>query len=149
MSHRIVDRPIDPSEVERQVREAGYGGVALFLGVVRERSDDERPVTGLSYEAFAPMALQSFEEIAAEARRRFGDVRIAIAHRIGELRVGEIAVVVAAGAPHRAAAFDACEYAIDELKRRAPIWKKEQYADGSAQWRENAGTGGPEGHATP
>jgi molybdopterin synthase catalytic subunit len=147
MSYRIADRPIDPSEIEREVSAAGYGGVAVFLGLVRERSDDERPVTGLSYEAFVPMALHSFEEIATEARRRFGDVRIAIAHRVGELRVGEIAVVVAAGAPHRAAAFDACEYAIDELKRRTPIWKKEHYADGSAEWRENASTDGPKGRS--
>lgn len=108
-----------------------------FLGIVRGRSSDGRTVRGLSYEAFEPLATAEFEKIAGEARERFGDVALTIVHRIGELGVGEISVAVVASAAHRAAAFDACRYAIDALKQRAPIWKKENYADGSAQWREN------------
>lgn len=108
-----------------------------FLGVVRERADDGRAVTGLSYEAHEAMALAELERIGSEARDRFG-ARLAIAHRTGDLAVGEIAVAVAAAAEHRAQAFDACRYAIDELKRRAPIWKSERYADGSRDWVENA-----------
>jgi molybdopterin synthase catalytic subunit len=134
---RIAATPIDPRAVEAAVRADGCGGIATFLGIVRDRSDDGRPVTQLAYEAFEPMAVAAFEAIAAEALERFG-ARIAIEHRVGALRIGEIAVAVAAAAPHRAQAFDACRYAIDELKARAPIWKNEQYADGSAQWRENA-----------
>ena len=130
---------IDPVALEN--RRSGDGGVVTFLGVVRDRADDGRPVVGLSYEAFEPMAIAEFEKIAAEARDRFGDLRIAIVHRIGELSVGDIAVAVVAAAPHRDAAFEACRYCIDELKRRAPIWKKERYADGHEHWKANAARG--------
>lgn len=109
-----------------------------FLGVVRERADDGRAVTGLSYEAFEPMAIRTFETIAGEARERFGDVRLAIVHRVGDLVIGDVAVAVVAAAVHREAAFAACSYAIDELKQRAPIWKKEHYADGVSEWKVNA-----------
>lgn len=129
----IVRNPIDPQELQRVAR-IGDGGVATFLGIVRETADDGRPVTGLFYEAFDVMAIREFERIADEARERFGDVTLAIVHRVGELRVGEISVAVVAAAPHRAAAFDACRYAIDQLKSRAAIWKQERYADGNAAW---------------
>jgi molybdopterin synthase catalytic subunit len=131
---RIVSDPIEPHALEEIVR-AGDGGVVTFLGVVREEADDGRRVCGLWYEAYERMARREFEAIASEARDRFGDVRMAIVHRIGELGVGEISVAVLAAAAHRDAAFEACRYAIDQLKRRAPIWKKERYADGAAQWR--------------
>jgi molybdopterin synthase catalytic subunit len=132
----IVREPIDPRTLEDAIR-PGDGGAVKFLGIVRGRADDGRAVHGLSYEAFEPLATAEFERIAGEARERFGDVALAIVHRIGEVGVGEISVAVVASAVHRGAAFDACRYAIDELKRRAPIWKKERYADGSARWREN------------
>jgi molybdopterin synthase catalytic subunit len=119
------------------VARADRGAVVTFLGIVRDRSDDGRAVLGLSYEAFEPMACGEFETIDAEARRHFGDVALWIAHAVGDLAVGDVAVAVAAAAEHRAAAFDACRYAIDQLKRRAPIWKKERYADGGAEWRAN------------
>ncbi len=133
----IVSEPIDPRALEGSIRDAARGGVVTFLGVVRNCADDGRAVTGLAYEAFEPMALSEFEAIAREVRDRYGDVRIAIVHRTGELAVGEIAVAVAAASPHRAMAFDACEYAINELKRRAPIWKKERYAGGGEAWKAN------------
>ncbi|HEX3456908.1 MAG TPA: molybdenum cofactor biosynthesis protein MoaE, partial [Candidatus Baltobacteraceae bacterium] len=79
--------------------------------------------------------------IAAEARERFGDLHVTIVHRVGELSAGDVAVAVIAAAPHRDAAFAACRYCIDELKRRAPIWKKERYADGQAHWKANAARG--------
>ena len=129
----IVRDPIDPNALRRVVR-SGDGGVATFLGVVRETADDGRPVTGLFYEAFDAMAIREFERIAGEARDRFGDVAFAIVHRVGELSVGEISVAVLAAAAHRAAAFDACRYAIDQLKARAAIWKQERYAGGDASW---------------
>ena len=133
---RIVRGPVDPRSLEG-AQVAGDGGVVTFLGVVRGRSDDGRAVTGLSYEAFEPMARREFEIIAGEARERFGDVRLSIVHAVGDLDVGAVAVAVEARAEHRAAAFDACRYAIDQLKLRAPIWKKERYADGAARWRVN------------
>ena len=108
-----------------------------FLGVVRNDAHDGRAVVGLSYEAYESMACAEFEAIDAQARERFGDVRLWIAHAVGDLAVGEVAVAVAVAAQHRAAAFDACRFAIDRLKARAPIWKKERYVDGEARWRAN------------
>ncbi|MGA8575644.1 MAG: molybdenum cofactor biosynthesis protein MoaE [Candidatus Cybelea sp.] len=134
---RIVEKPIELRMLDEVVG-SGDGGVVTFLGIVREESSAGRLVRALWYESFETMALREFESIATEACVRFGDVTIGIVHRIGEVRAGEIAVAVVAAAAHRAAAFDACRYAIDELKLRAPIWKKECYADGSAQWRSGA-----------
>ncbi|HTU82808.1 MAG TPA: molybdenum cofactor biosynthesis protein MoaE [Candidatus Acidoferrales bacterium] len=134
----IVREPIDVERLRREVERDDFGGVTVFVGVVRCRDDDGRSVTGLSYEAFEPMAIAAFEAIAGEARERWSGVALAIEHRIGDLSVGEVAVAVAAAAVHREAAFAACRYAIDQLKQRAPIWKKERYADGSGRWKENA-----------
>lgn len=136
---RVTSDPIDVAALERSVRTDRCGGVVTFAGVVRERSDDDRPVTGLSYEAHAEMAVVEFERIAGEARARFGACEIAVVHRTGDLRVGEVAVAVVVASPHRGTAFDACEYVIDELKARAPIWKKEHYAGGGdSEWKQNA-----------
>lgn len=134
----IVEKSIDMAALEQRVRSDACGAVVTFAGIVRELADDGRPVTGLSYEAHPEMAPVEFERIAAEARERFGPCEIAVLHRVGELRVGEIAVGVAVASAHRAEAFDACEYVIDELKARAPIWKKEHYTDGTGDWKENA-----------
>ena len=134
----IVRAPIDAAALAQRVRSDACGAVVTFAGVVRERSDDDRVVTGLSYEAHAEMAIAEFARIAEEARERFGSCEIAVVHRIGDLRIGEVAVAVAVASAHRERAFDACEYVIDELKARAPIWKKEHYTDGSGEWKENA-----------
>lgn len=136
--YRVTCEPIDVAALERGVRTDACGGVVTFTGVVRERSDDDRAVTGLSYEAHEQMALAEFARIAGEAKERFGACEMAIVHRIGELQIGDVAVAVVVACAHRGAAFDACEYAIDELKARAPIWKKEHYADGGESvWKEN------------
>jgi molybdopterin synthase catalytic subunit len=132
----IVRGPVDPRRFEN-VAGAGQGALVTFLGIVRNAADDGRAVEGLSYEAYEEMACIEFEAIDAQARERFGDVRLWIAHAVGDLAVGEVAVAVAATAEHRAAAFEACRFAIDQLKERAPIWKKERYPDGTAQWRAN------------
>lgn len=133
----ITREPIDPRALEAAVASDAYGGKVTFLGVVRERANDGRSVSGLSYEAHEAMAIAEFDAIVREACAVHGDVTIAILHRVGELRVGEIAVAVCAASAHRAAAFGACAFAIDALKRRAPIWKKEHYVDGSAEWVAN------------
>lgn len=83
------------------------------------------------------MALEQMRTIAGETQTRFGPCEIAIVHRTGDLRIGETSVAVAVGAPHRGKAFDACEYAIDELKKRVEVWKKEHYVDGEAAWVDN------------
>lgn len=136
--YELTARPIDVPALERRVRTDACGALVTFAGVVRERSDDGRPVTGLSYEAHETMAPADFARIADEARERFGACEIAVVHRTGDLRIGEVAVAVAVASAHRGAAFEACEYVIDELKSRAPIWKKEQYADGGESiWKQN------------
>lgn len=136
--HAITREAIDPRALEAAVRTDACGGIVTFLGVVRERANDGREVTGLEYEAHEKMAIAEFETIEREVAGRFPGVRLGVIHRVGALNVGEIAVAVVAASPHRGEAFDACEYAIDELKARAPIWKKERYADGSGEWIENA-----------
>ncbi len=136
--YRLQSEPIDPRELEGATRTDACGGIVTFLGVVRNQANDGRDVDGLEYEAHEAMALAEFETIACEVRERFPGVRLAIVHRVGALNVGETAVAVCAAAPHRSEAFDACEYAIDELKARAPIWKKERYTDGTGEWIANA-----------
>jgi sulfur-carrier protein adenylyltransferase/sulfurtransferase len=130
----ITRDAIDPRAVEASVQGDAQGGVVTFLGIVRQRASDGREVSGLSYEAYDEMAVAEFERLAKEVRDRYGAVELAIVHRVGDLRIGDIAVAVVAASAHRAAAFDACEYAIDELKQRAPIWKKEHYVEGDAAW---------------
>lgn len=134
MSVSILRERVDIARLSQCVQRAAYGAVVTFAGIVRERSNDDRAVDGLSYEAYESMAIAEIGRIVAEARERFGPCDVAVEHRVGDLPVGEIAVGIAAGAPHRAQAFDACEYVIDELKRRAPIWKREAYADGTREW---------------
>jgi len=138
MHYDLTFEPLDVAVATRAVRSDAMGGLVTFVGYVRERSDDDREVTGLSYEAQSDLALAELRVIGAEASVKFGPARVAIVHRLGALGLGEAAVVVAVAAAHRAAAFDACEYAIDELKTRVPIFKKEHYASGEAAWRENA-----------
>jgi molybdopterin synthase catalytic subunit len=128
----LVREPIDVAAL--QDVGAADGALCLFLGVVRGDNDGRR-VLRLEYEAYEDMALPMMEEIAEDARRRFGVSDVRIVHRLGRLEVGEVSVAVAAASPHRAEAFAACRHAIDTLKARVPIWKKEFFADG-AVWRE-------------
>jgi len=121
----IVSGPIDVQRLIEHVRSDDCGAVVTFLGVVRQRADDGRAVDGLSYEAYPPMAIVEMERIGSEVHGRFVPCNIAITHRVGALRIGEASVAIAVGAPHRGAAFDACEYAIDALKARVEVWKKE------------------------
>ena len=138
----IVEAPIDANTLVAHVRTDACGAVVTFLGVVRETSpEDTRPVHAISYEAYASMAVPEMEKIAGEARERFGPLEIALVHRTGDLSLGEASVGVAVAAPHRAAAFDACEYAIDALKARVAIWKQEQFRDGDRVWRANTPSG--------
>lgn len=131
----ITPDAIDVAELVKRVQSRKDGALVTFAGIVRETSDDDRAVDGLSYEAYEPMAVAEIERIVAEARERFGPCDIAVAHRVGDLAIGDVSVAIAAAAPHRAEAFDACEYVIDELKVRAPIWKREAYVDGTREWK--------------
>ncbi|MBC5815170.1 MAG: molybdenum cofactor biosynthesis protein MoaE [Candidatus Eremiobacteraeota bacterium] len=133
----LVEQPIDIRVLYERVRKDEHGAVVVFVGVVRRRSDDDRSVSGLSYEAYQELAVGEMKVIAQEVVSRFSPCEIAMQHRIGDLKVGEPSVAVAIATAHRAQAFDACRYAIDELKKRVPIWKKEHYVSGEAGWREN------------
>jgi molybdopterin synthase catalytic subunit len=112
-------------DVVAAVSGPGRGGVVTFAGVVRREGHALPDVVRLEYEAYTEMALEVLAAIADELEREQPGVRVAIHHRVGALSVGETAVVIAAAAPHRAEAFAACRAAIDRLKERAPIWKKE------------------------
>jgi molybdopterin synthase catalytic subunit len=124
---------IDPAEVLDLVGHAEDGASLLFLGVVRDHADG-RPVTGMHYDAYAEMAESVLAQIVDEAALKLGTDRLVVAHRTGELSIGEVSVAIAASSPHRAESFDATRYVIEEIKRRLPVWKKEQYADGSDSW---------------
>jgi len=117
------------------VRDSGFGGIVVFLGTVRDRSRG-KVVTHLEYEAYAEMAEAKMREIARRLESLHAPLRLVMHHRVGDLAVGDIAVIVAAGAPHRDAAFVAARAAIDELKTIVPIWKKEHSDDG-AIWIED------------
>lgn len=113
------------------------GALCVFTGVVRNHNDG-KPVLYLEYEGYEEMVIAVFEEITRDARQRFGVTRVRIVHRLGRMEIGETSVAVAVSSPHRKEAFEACRFAIDTLKHKAPIWKKEFYADGS-EWLEGPG----------
>ena len=126
---RLVHSPIDLAGLLEP--SAADGAVALFVGVVLNENRG-RSVRRLEYEAYEEMALSQMTEIAGEVRQRFPVTAVRLVHRLGSLEIGEASVAVAVTSPHRAEAFAACRYAIDTLKSRVPIWKKEHYEDGTA-----------------
>jgi len=126
----VTGERLDERLATSALGDAASGGLVTFVGRVRAHSRG-RAVTRLEYEAYQEMALLTFEQIGDEAAARYAIDALAIHHRTGTLAVGETSVVIAVSAPHRAAAFDACRYAIDRLKAVAPIWKKEHYEDGA------------------
>ncbi len=132
----IVEEKIDIESVLESVVTPEAGGVDLFLGTTRNQSKGKR-VIRLEYEAYTPMALKTMTELEREVRERWKVSRISIVHRIGVVPITETSVAIAVSAPHRKEAFEACRYAIDELKKRVPIWKKEIFEDGE-EWVENA-----------
>jgi molybdopterin synthase catalytic subunit len=126
----LTREPISPAELLAAVRRDGDGGLALFIGVVRDRHEG-RTVLFLEYEAYEPMAEKELARISEDLAVRHPEARILLRHRIGRLGIGEVAVVVAAAAPHREEAFAACRDGIETVKSRAPVWKKEWGPDGS------------------
>jgi molybdopterin synthase catalytic subunit len=126
--------PIDPASLVRHLRAAEDGAVVTFDGCVRNHSHGRRTLY-LDYEAYESMALAKIREIGAEIHAKFAIDRVAIVHRLGRLEIGETSVFIAVSSAHRAAAFEACRFAIDTLKRTVPIWKKEYFEDG-AVWAD-------------
>ena len=136
----LVSGPIDVSAMIGAMSRPDCGAIAVFLGTTRDHHDGRR-VASLAYEAYEPMARSALEALEAETTQRFGIASCWIVHRLGEVPPTEASVVVAAVAAHRGAAFDACRWAMDELKRNVPIWKKELYDGGGEDWVEGTKLG--------
>ena len=129
---KMVDEPIDATQLGELVRSDADGAVCVFLGVARKFSRG-REVVHLEYEAYPEMAEKKMAEIGEEIKEKFGVERVAILHRTGVLKIGEASVGIAIATPHRGESFEACQYAINRLKEIVPIWKKEVWDDGE-QW---------------
>ena len=126
---KLSEQPLNPQDCIDYVSSDSSGGTAVFIGTVRNNTKG-RPVVRLEFEAYKPMAISEMEKIAKTAQQRWKAEKIAIHHRVGTLQIGAIAVIIAVSTPHRKAAFEACEFAIDTLKQTVPIWKKEIFEDG-------------------
>jgi molybdopterin synthase catalytic subunit len=130
----LVRKPIETSEIVAQLKAPADGAVTVFEGIVRNHSGG-RPTLYLEYEAYEQMAMAKMREIGDQMREKFSIRRFAMIHRLGRLEIGETSVLIVVCSAHRAAAFDACRYGIDTLKKTVPIWKKEFFRDG-AVWAE-------------
>lgn len=130
---RLTPEPLSVDAALAAVADPGAGGTCVFVGTVRDRSD-QGEVTGLSYEAWEDLAVRRLTEIGEDLHRSWPLRRVALLHRTGDLAIGEASVVIAVSAPHREEAFEACRRAIERLKSDAPIWKKEGLRSGEAHW---------------
>ncbi len=134
MRVEILDEELPTAEVMAGIKAGADGAVCVFDGIVRNNTRG-RQTLYLDYEAYREMALEQMRGLAGEAVTRFGVRDVALLHRLGRLRVGETSVLVVVASAHRGAAFDACRWLIDTLKKQVPIWKKETFADG-AEWAD-------------
>ncbi|HEY0018214.1 MAG TPA: molybdenum cofactor biosynthesis protein MoaE [Longimicrobium sp.] len=129
----VTTDPIDPARMLGGALTPADGAALLFWGVVRQENDG-RAVSQLEYSAYGPMAQREMLRIADEARERFGTGAIHVVHRVGRLEIGEASVAIAVASPHRAEAYEASRYVIEQLKQRVPVWKREGYVDGQTEW---------------
>ena len=130
----IVREEIDPDSVLEKIKQPEDGAIVVFEGIVRNNTRDRRTLF-LEYEAYEDMALKQLESLAVQARSQFAIREVAIVHRLGRLEIGETSVLIVVASAHRAAAFEACRWLIDTLKRTVPIWKKEHF-EGGAVWAD-------------
>lgn len=137
----LADTPIDAEALRRVLEGMHVGAMVCFEGRVRDHNDG-RAVNGLSYQAYAALAEAEGQRIVAEALERFAIERAVCVHRVGDLALGELAVWAGVAAGHRAAAFDACRYVVDQVKARVPIWKREHYREGASAWLHPEVNGG-------
>lgn len=136
----LTSQPIDVAALAAAISAPDRGALVTFNGLVRDHHAG-RQVRSLSYSAYGPMAEKVCGDVVREAGERW-PVQVALAHRLGELTIGDSAVAVVVSSAHRSAAFDACRWVIDEIKSRAPIWKREHYADGTEAWVDPTAPGG-------
>lgn len=130
---KLTDQAIDVAALLDRVQSPSAGAVVLFLGTARETTDGRRTAS-LDYECYPEMAEQNLAELESKARRQWPLIECCVVHRLGHLELGEISVAVAVSAPHRDDAFAAGRWLIDTIKRDVPIWKRENWADGTADW---------------
>lgn len=135
MLFEISSKPLTPEEYKRSLAQPSCGGFVSFEGWVRDFNEN-KDVTHLEYEAYPELATNEANKILRETQEKFGVTNARCVHRVGDLGIGEIAVWVGVVSPHRGEAFQACEYIINELKVRVPIWKKEHYQNGNSGWVE-------------
>ncbi len=135
----LTTKPIDVGKVARRIVLNECGATVTLDGYVRQWTKD-RETLYLVYEAYEPMALTEMRKLIEQARERFEIAHVGIVHRLGKLEIGETSVAISVSAPHRKAAFEACEWLIKELKRTVPIWKKEVYVGGEV-WIEGENRG--------
>lgn len=128
-SIKITSEKLNLQDCYDFVQDASCGGIALFVGTVRNQTQNKE-VTLLDFSTYKPMAIKEMQKIADKALADFDILKIAIHHAEGELKIGDIPVIIAVSSAHRKASFDACQYAIDTLKKTVPIWKKEHFVDG-------------------
>jgi molybdopterin synthase catalytic subunit len=133
MRAAVVTSPIDVASLIHEVADDDHGATVVFIGTVRS-TNDGREVREIEYTAYQEMADREMKVILGEASRKYDATLLVAEHRIGLLAVGEASIVIAAAHERRACALDAIRYAIDEMKSRVPIWKREVYADGSQSW---------------
>jgi molybdopterin synthase catalytic subunit len=134
----LIREPITVDALLAEVSSAERGGMCLFLGTVRN-GPEEHGVTAIEYSAYEQMVEAEFGRLLADATARWPEARIAVRHRLGTIPVGAASIAIAAAAPHRAQAFEACRFVIEEVKRRIPVWKKELRVDGTEVWVDPSG----------
>ncbi len=134
---RVSEEPIDESDIRSFLADDAAGAIVMFSGTVRNHSPGRLGVTHLDYETYAERVVPSIEKIVDEVREKWHVLKAAVVHRSGRVEVGESSVTVGVSAPHRADAFEAARYLIDEVKGRAPIWKQEHWSGGS-EWIEGS-----------
>lgn len=130
---RLNAEPLDTVRLHSELADPSCGGFTFFEGRVRDHNEGHA-VTRLEYEAFPALALKEGQRILAEAAERYGVLQASCSHRVGDLTIGDVAVWIGVATHHRAEAFSACRFIIDEVKRRVPIWKKEYYENGDSGW---------------
>ena len=132
----LTDHPIDVAALTAEVADPGCGGTVIFLGTVRS-SPEDGDVLGIEYSAYPEMADAEWDRILAEARKQWPMARIAVRHRTGYVPTSEASIAVVVACPHRAEAYEASRYVIEETKTRVPVWKKERFTSGASRWTGN------------
>ena len=130
---KLVDKPIDSAAVLDSVRSPQAGAIVLFLGTTREMTAGRR-TNSLDYECYPEMTERKLTQLEADARQQWPIIKCTVVHRLGHLELGEVSVAVAVSTPHREDAFHAGRWLIDTIKQDVPIWKRENWSDGTTEW---------------